>query len=100
MKSRSHQFVSSCRTVCVNCNTVRDVLYLPPELPQLIIINLHHLNLISETDRRKTYEARRVTFTDENQLEAAEFYFTILCDMVLCGFCVLKWVARRSEMMP
>ena len=50
-------------------------------------INLKHLNLKSEVDRRKKYETWRVPFMDANQLAAAGFHFTDQNDIVRCVFC-------------
>jgi len=50
-------------------------------------INLKHLNLKSEVDRRKKYETWRVPFMDANQLAAAGFHFTDQNDIVRCFSC-------------
>ena len=69
--------------MCVECNWSYDFVYvlLPPS------INLKHLNLKSEVDRRKTYETCSVPFMDANQLAAVGFYFTNQSDIVRYVFC-------------
>jgi len=69
--------------MCVQCDWSDDFVYAP--LPPCI--NLKHLNLKSEADRRKIYETWRVPFMDVNQLSAAGFYFTNQSDIVRCDFC-------------
>jgi len=73
--------------MCVEYNTVSDFIYLPPPLPPPSSINIHHLNLKSEADRRKTYETWIVPFMEENQLATAGFYNTNWSDVVRCAFC-------------
>ena len=79
----THQLVTSCRNVCVECNSSDDIVYVP--LPPNI--NLKHLNLKSEADRRKIYETWRVPFMDANQPATAEFYFPNQSNIVRCVSC-------------
>jgi len=73
--------------MCVEFYEVSNYVYLPtPPLPPSSI-NLQHLNLKTEADRRKTYETWRVPFMDANQLADAGFYSTNQSDVVLCAFC-------------
>ena len=74
--------------MCVEYNTVSNFVYLSPPLPPPSSINLHHLNLKSEADLRKTYETWLVPFMVANELAAAGFYFTNWSDMVRCAFCI------------
>jgi len=67
----------------VECNSGEIFVYVP--LPTSV--NLKHLNLKSEIDRRKTNETWCVPFMDANQLAAAGFYFTNQSDIVRCVFC-------------
>ena len=69
--------------MCVECNSSDDFVY----VPLASSINLKHLNLKTEADRRKRYETWRITFMDANQLAAAGFYFTNQSDIVRCVFC-------------
>jgi len=62
--------------MCVEYNTVGGFVYLSPPLPPPSSINLHHLNLKREANRRKTHEKWLVTFMEANQLAAVGFYFT------------------------
>jgi len=71
--------------MCVQCNSSDDFVYVP--LPPGI--NLKHLNLKSEADRRKAYETWRVPFLDANQLAATEFYFINQSDIVRALF--VEW---------
>jgi len=74
--------------MCVECNSIDEFVYVP--LPPNI--NLKHVNLKSEVDRRKSYETWRVPFMDANQLAAAGFYFTNQSDIVRCVF---LWSGNR-----
>jgi len=76
-------------------NTTSELVYRPP-LPQPpTSINLHHLRLKSEIDRRKRFESWRVPFMHVNQPAAAGFFFTNRGDVVRGAFCgveVQHWV--------
>ena len=95
-RPRPRQLVNSYRTVCVECYSSKDFVYVP--LPPSI--NLKHLNLKSESDRRKTYETWRVAFMDANQLAAAGFYFTNQCGIDVEFFVQWKEATGLKEMVP
>ena len=73
--------------MCLEFNPSEDFVYVPLTPG----INLNHLNLKSEVDRRKTYENRRVPFMDANQLAAAGFYFTNQSYIVGYVFFFVEW---------
>jgi len=93
------QLVNSSQTMCVEYNFASDFVYLPPPPPQPSSsssrINLHHLNLKSEADRRKTWNMA-CDLRGPNKPAAAGFYLKNWSDLVLCAFCGVK-VARLEE---
>ena len=51
---------------------------------------MQNFNMISEADRRLTFEKWSVAFIDMNNVPEAGFYFTDHSDVVCCAFCVAK----------
>jgi hypothetical protein len=77
-------------TMCLDVNCVSELVYLPPPPLPHTYAHIHHLNISTEADRRKTFEHWSVQFMDPNEKAAGGFYFRNRGDVVCCAFCEME----------